>query len=50
MTVEKISRQTPDLTRGNIDRLLEIFPQVATEVCDNSLGASAPRRLGASAR
>ena len=49
MTIEKISRETPDLTQENIEKLLEIFPQVATEVSDNPLGASAPRRLGASA-
>ena len=41
MTVEKIARQTPDLTRENVEKLLELFPQVATEVEDNPLGASA---------
>ena len=41
VTIEKISRETPDLTQENIEKLLEIFPQVATEVSDNPLGASA---------
>ena len=45
VTIEKISRETPDLTQENIEKLLEIFPQVATEVSDNPLGASAPRRV-----
>ena len=45
MAIEKISRETPDLTQENIEKLLEIFPQVATEVSDNPLGASAPRRV-----
>ena len=50
VAIEKISRETPDLTQENIEKLLEIFPQVATEVSDNPLGALAPWRLGASAR
>lgn len=45
VAIEKISRETPDLTQENIEKLLEIFPQVATEVSDNPLGASAPRRV-----
>lgn len=41
VAIEKINRETPDLTQENIEKLLEIFPQVATEVSDNPLGASA---------
>lgn len=31
MTIEKLSETTPDLTRQNIDRLLELFPECRTE-------------------
>ena len=34
--MEKIELGTPDLTAENIEKLLELFPQVATEVEDNA--------------
>ena len=34
MTMEKISPFTPDITQENIERLVELFPSVATEVAD----------------
>ena len=30
--MEKIEARTPDLTEENIEKLIELFPQVATEV------------------
>lgn len=32
--MEKIERMTPDITQENIERLMELFPSVATEVTD----------------
>src|SRR2546429_273518 len=34
MTVDKRTMHTPDLTRPNIDRIAELFPQVITESRD----------------
>lgn len=34
--MEKIEHATPDITQANIERLVELFPQVATEVKDES--------------
>ena len=31
MTIEKLDTSTPDLTRQNIERLLELFPECRTE-------------------
>ena len=31
MTIEKLDASTPDLTRQNIERLLELFPECRTE-------------------
>lgn len=33
--MEKITTATPDLTQENEAKLLELFPQVATEVVDD---------------
>lgn len=33
--MDKIERQTPDLTQENIDRLAELFPSVVTEALDS---------------
>lgn len=32
--IEKIHGITPDLTKENVDRLLALFPDVATEITD----------------
>ena len=32
--MKKIEHTTPNITQENIERLTELFPQVATEVCD----------------
>lgn len=32
--IKKIEHTTPDITQENIERLTELFPQVATEVRD----------------
>lgn len=32
--MKKIEHTTPDITQENIERLTELFPQVATEVRD----------------
>lgn len=36
--IEKIHGITPDLTRENVDRLLALFPDVATEITDPKTG------------
>lgn len=36
--IEKIHDITPDLTRENVDRLLALFPDVATEITDPKTG------------
>ena len=36
--IEKIHGITPDLTRENVDRLLALFPDVATEIIDPKTG------------
>lgn len=36
--IEKIHGVTPDLTRENVDRLLALFPDVATEITDPKTG------------
>lgn len=36
--VERIERHTPDLTEENVSRLIELFPNVATEVTDPQTG------------
>ena len=36
--IEKIHGITPDLTRENVDRLLALFPDVATETTDPKTG------------
>lgn len=36
--IEKIHGITPDLTRENVDRLLALFPNVATEITDPKTG------------
>lgn len=33
--MERIGRKTPDITEENIERLVELFPSVATEMIDN---------------
>lgn len=36
--IEKIHGITPDLTKENVDRLLALFPDVATEITDPKTG------------
>ena len=35
--MKKIEHTTPDITQENIERLTELFPQVATEVRDETM-------------
>lgn len=36
--IEKIAKETPDLTEENVQKLIELFPDVATEVRDPVTG------------
>lgn len=41
--IEKIHGITPDLTKENVDRLLALFPDVATEITDPKTGKNRTR-------
>lgn len=38
--IEKIHGITPDLTKENVDKLLALFPEVATEITNPQTGAT----------
>ena len=37
-SIEKITKESPDLTEVNVQKLIELFPDVATEVLDPQTG------------
>lgn len=44
--IEKIQGITPNLTKENVDKLLTLFPDVATEITDPATGQRTQQELG----